>query len=137
LALVASAVAARRLGSAAERGPYAAAIAGAGIGFGALMFAGTLCGDGHKLWPGLLGGLACAALASAAVRPLLARAAARLDAEAAGALWLFPEAAGLLLAGLSVAIPPISIAALLLLAWLAWRGRGRGETKYAGLRTLR
>ncbi len=135
--LLATAVAARRLGRRAETGAYAAALSGVAVGLGALVFAGTLCGDGYRLWPGLLGGLVCAGLANAVVRSILAGAAARLDHDAASALWLFAEGAALVLAGVSILIPPIAIPVLLLLAgMLISRQRGDGG-KYAGLRILR
>jgi hypothetical protein len=38
---------------------------------------------------------------------------------------------------LSVLAPPLGLVALAALLWLLWSGRGREETKYAGLRILR
>src|SRR6185312_16786693 len=63
-----------RLGSARfETGQPAAALAGIGIGVGALLFAGTLAAHHDAAWPGLIGGAAAAALAQAVVRPLSMR----------------------------------------------------------------
>ncbi len=41
-----------------EAGPLGAAVAGLGIGVGALLFAGTLGAHGDAAWPGLLAGVA-------------------------------------------------------------------------------
>jgi len=115
----------------------AAALAGIGIGLGALLFAGTL-DDRHDVWwPGLIAGLACAALAGAAVRDLLARTGTRLDDEAARALPLYAEAVAMVLAGAAILVPPLSVPALAFLAWLLAVGRRRSGEKYAGLRILR
>ncbi len=89
------------------------------------------------IWPGLVGGVICAAIGVLATRPLLARVRARLDGEAVGALPLIAEAAALLAAVLSVLVPPVGVIVVGLLLWLLIAGRGRGEQKYAGLRILR
>ena len=46
-------------------------------------------------------------------------------------------AAGLVLAGLSVLVPPVSLVALAFLVWLLLQQRRRAGQKYAGLRILR
>jgi hypothetical protein len=120
-----------------ESGPGEAAMAGIGMGLGALLFAGTLADHYGTWWPGIVGGLLCALLAQQAARRVFTRTRARLDAEAAGALFLYAEAAALLLAGLAVLIPPVSLVAVVFFAWLAARGRRREGEKYAGLRILR
>src|SRR5919198_64414 len=51
-----------------------------GLVFGALLFAGSLADGDHKSWPGLIAGVACAALGFAAVAGLLARTRRRLEA---------------------------------------------------------
>lgn len=128
----------RRLGrERLDAGAIAAGVALAALAVGALLFAGSLCRDHHPYWPGLIGGVACAAVGVIATRPLLARVRARLDAESAAALPLFAEAAALFGAVLSVLLPPVGILVLVLLLWLLIAGRGRGEQKYAGLRILR
>jgi hypothetical protein len=115
----------------------AAALSGIAIGLGALLFAGTL--DDHEdiWWPGLIGGLLCASLASAAVRSLFQRTRTRLDADAAAALPIYAEGVGMVLAALSILIPPVSILAIGFLVWLLAGGRRRSGEKYAGLRILR
>jgi hypothetical protein len=115
----------------------AAALSGIGIGLGALLFAATL-DDHHAVWwPGLIGGLLCAALASAAVRDLFTRTRARLDAEAAAALPIYAEGVAVALAALSILIPPVSLVAVGFFVWLLAGGRRREGEKYAGLRILR
>jgi Domain of unknown function (DUF4126) len=115
----------------------AAALGGVGLGLGALLFAGTLDDRYSTWWPGIIGGLLCALIAQQGARSLLTRTRARLDAEAAGALFLYAEAAALLLAGLAVLIPPISVLAIAFFIWLRLGGRRREGEKHAGLRILR
>ena len=114
-----------------------AVLGGIGLGLGALLFAGTLDDHYSTWWPGIIGGLVCAFIAQQGARSLLTRTRARLDAEAAGALFLYAEAAGLLIAGLSVLIPPVSILAVAFFVWLRLGGRRREGEKFAGLRILR
>lgn len=128
-----------RLGSQRlDSGPLAAALAGVGIGVGALLFAGTLCAHGRTAWPGLIGGAAAALVAQAAIRPIVSGARGRLsDRGAREALTLYVDLAALLVAILVCLLHPLGYLALLLVAWLAflrWR-RGDGG-RYAGLRIL-
>jgi hypothetical protein len=114
-----------------------AVLGGIGLGLGALLFAGTLDDRYSTWWPGIIGGLLCALIAQQGARSLLTRTRARLDAEAAGALFLYAEAAALLLAGLAILIPPISVLAIVFFIWLRLGGRRREGEKHAGLRILR
>jgi hypothetical protein len=114
-----------------------AALGGIGMGLGALLFAGTLDDHYSTWWPGIIGGLACALIAQQGTRSLLTRTRARLDAAAAAALFLYADAAALLIAGLSVLIPPVSVLAIAFFAWLRLGGRRREGEKHAGLRILR
>jgi uncharacterized membrane protein YgdD (TMEM256/DUF423 family) len=114
-----------------------AALSGIGLGLGALLFAGTLDDRHATWWPGIVGGLVCALIAQEGARSLLTRTRARLDAEAAGALFLYAEAAALVTAGLSVLIPPVSLLAIGFFLWLRLGRRRREGEKYAGLRILR
>jgi uncharacterized membrane protein YgdD (TMEM256/DUF423 family) len=114
-----------------------AALSGVGLGLGALLFAGTLDDRHATWWPGIIGGLLCAFIAQQGARSLLTRTRARLDAEAAGALFLYAESAALLLAGLAVLIPPVSVLAVAFFVWLRLGGRRREGEKFAGLRILK
>jgi hypothetical protein len=118
-------------------GPLGAAVAGLGIGLGAVLFAGSLDDVGEPAWPGLVGGLACAALAHAAAHRVFSGAAGRLDEGARAALPLYADGASLLLAGLAVLAPPVSALALGFMLWLLVARRRREGEKYAGLRVLR
>jgi Domain of unknown function (DUF4126) len=124
--------------------PLGASLAGLGLGVGALLFAGTLAAHHDAWWPGLLGGFLAAGLAQRATWPVIARARARLTASssqgdrgAREALTVYLDAAALLAAVLAAVLHPLGYVALAALAWFAWRGRARGEEKYAGLRILR
>ncbi len=118
--------------------PLAAALSGLGYGAGALLFAGTLAAHGDAYWPGLLGGVAAAGLAQRASAPVILGARSRLpDRAAREALTLYLDAASLLLAAVVAFLHPLGYVAIALLAWFLWRGRARGDEKYAGLRILR
>jgi hypothetical protein len=132
-ALVASVVLRRPL----ERPPLEAALGGVAIGLGALLCAGSLDDRSDVWWPGLLVGGACAALAGAAVRSILVRTRRRLDEHAAAALPLYAAGAAIVVAGLSVAGPPLALVALGFFARLLAGGKRREGEKYAGLRILR
>ena len=129
-------VIATRLG-AANRTPVETVIGVVSLALGALFFAGSLARGHYAAWPGLIGGVVCAAVGIAASLPLLRRVRARLDAEAAGALPLLAEGVAAFAAGLSVIAPPVGVIVLGLLIWFIAAGRRRGEQKYAGLRILR
>jgi hypothetical protein len=111
--------------------------AAAGVALGALEFAGSVADRHDVSWYGLPAGAAAAGLATLATLPLLARAAARLDAAARATLPLYAEGGALALAGLSILVPPVSLVALAGAIWVILAGRRRTERKYAGLRILR
>jgi len=122
------------------RSPEAIALGLCALALGALLFAGSLSARGtqhYAAWPGWIAGVLCAAVGLFATRPLFARARARLDAQAAGAVTLYAESAAVLLAALSVIAPPIGLVGLLALGYLWLAGRRREGQKYAGLRILR
>jgi uncharacterized membrane protein len=124
-----------------ETPPGEAALAGIGIGLGALLCAASI-DDRHDVWwYGLIVGAVAALLASTVSRTLFARVRARFtaagDSQAAAALPWYGEAAGLVVAGASVLFPPLAIVAVGFLIALLVTGRRRSDQKYAGLRILR
>jgi Domain of unknown function (DUF4126) len=126
-----------RRGDRVDREPLVVVVGAIGAALGAMMFAGSLARGHYTSWAGLIGGVACAAVAVLATRPVLVRVRGRLDPATARALPLYAEGAAVLLAALSVVAPPVGLVALLFLLWLLVAGRGRTEQKYAGLRILR
>jgi hypothetical protein len=108
-----------------------------GLVFGALLFAGSLADTGHKSWPGLVGGVACAALGFAAVAGLLRRTRRRLDESGASLLTSIADLISLLLAGIAILFPPLSFVALAGFVLLLIGGRRASGQKYEGLRILR
>ncbi len=117
--------------------PLGAALAGVGIGTGALLFAGTLAAHGDAAWPGLAGGILAAGLSQRACWPLIVRARARLaDRAARQALTIYLDAASLVVAALVALLHPLGYVALALCGWLLLADRRRAGRKYAGLRIL-
>jgi hypothetical protein len=108
-----------------------------GLTLGGLLFAGSLAEGGGEGWPGIPAGVACAALAFVAVGGLFDRARKRLAEGPAGTLALYAEGAALALAGLAIAVPPVSFLAIAAFVVLLVRGRREEGRKYAGLRVLR
>jgi hypothetical protein len=124
-----------------ETAPGEAALAGIGIGLGALLCAASI-DDRHDVWwYGLLAGAAVALLASTVSRSLFARVRARFasagDRQAAAALPFYGEISGAVVAGASILFPPLAIVAIGFLVALLITGRRRSDQKYAGLRILR
>jgi uncharacterized membrane protein len=124
-----------------ESPPGEAALAGIGIGLGALLCAASIDDRHDTWWYGLIVGAIAALLASTVSRSLFARVRARFaaagDNQAAAALPWYGEAAGLVVAGASVLFPPLAIVAVGFLIALLVTGRRRTDQKYAGLRILR
>lgn len=139
IAAVAALLIERRLGPRAiERGPLLVVIGVLALALGALLFAGALAQDHYATWPGVIGGIVCAALGALATRPLFARVRARLERDgASAAVPVYAEGAALAVAALSVLAPPFGLVVLLLLGWLLLADRRRDPQKYAGLRILR
>jgi hypothetical protein len=108
-----------------------------GVVLGALLFAGALADGGSASWPGLIAGPVCALLGWLAIGGLVERARQRLEGGAAALLTAYADGAALLLAGLAVLVPPVSILAIAAFVVLLLAGRRREGEKYAGLRVLR
>ena len=119
--------------------PYDAAMLLLGVVLGALLFAGSLADNGHESWPGIIAGIACAALGYFALAALFSRAQRRVSGSggAVTLLSLYADGIALALAGLSILFPPIAYAALVVFLVLIARSRSEGAQKYEGLRSLR
>jgi hypothetical protein len=120
-----------------ERQPWAYGLATFAVVTGLLMAAGSLADHGESVVPGLIAGTLCAFLGYVVARDLLGRTRKRLDSEAANALTLYAEGAGLVAAGASVLFPPLAVIVIGGLLALLFGGRRRAGEKYAGLRILR
>jgi hypothetical protein len=127
-----------RMGSERFDGVGSRMVSAHALAVGALLFAGTLAAHRDAWWPGLLAGAAAAALARAAIVPVMAGARARLpDRAAREALTVYLDAASLALALLVALLHPLGYLAPVLVAWLLVRVRARAGEKYAGLRIMR
>lgn len=106
--------------------------------FGGLFGAGSVNEHSDAWVIGAVVGVLAAILAWTALTPLLAGARARLagEAEASVILPVGAELVAVLTAFLSLVFPPLAVVALLAVLVLLVRGRGKGEGRYAGLRTL-
>ena len=122
---------------AGPRDPGTVLLAVAALALGALLFAGSLAEGRHETWPGIVAGVACAALGYAAVAMLFARARRRLQGGAAGLLSVYADLIALALAALAIALPPVGLVAIVAFIALLVRGRASGDRKYEGLRVLR
>ena len=98
---------------------------------------GQRADGGNSVVPGIVAGALCAFLGYVVARDLLGRTRKRLDREAANALTLYAEGAGLVAAGASVLFPPLAVLVIGGLLALLLGGRRRAGEKYAGLRILR
>lgn len=127
----------RRRADGGPRDPATLVLAAVALALGALLFAGSLAEGRHESWPGLIAGVACAALGYAAVATLFGRARRRLEGGAAGLVTVYADVVALALAGLAIALPPVGIVALVAFAALLARSRSGREGKYEGLRVLR
>ena len=105
---------------------------------GALLFAGTLAAHRDLWWPGLVGGAGAAALARAAVVPVLRGARSRLpDRAAREALTVYLDGASVAVCAAAALLHPLGYVGAALLAWFLLRVRSRAGERYAGLRIMR
>ena len=117
------------------RNPIEPGLAVLALLFGAVLFAASLEEGGNVGWPGLVAGAACALLGYLAVAALFSRARRRL--EDATLLEVFADGVSLLVAALTIALPPLGFAVLVAFLVLLVRAGGERGKKYEGLRILR
>jgi hypothetical protein len=109
----------------------------AGAALGALVFALALSAGDHPVWPGIIAGVVLGALAFAVTSGIAAGAARRAGEGAAVTVSAVLVGAALLIALVSLLVPPAAIAVLAAIAFLALARSRRARRKYAGLRVLR
>jgi hypothetical protein len=116
-------------------------VAGVAVVLGALEFGGSLAGEDYAGGPGLAAGAVCAAVGYLAASSFLGRAETRLagrgEPGSAGLLSVYADGVALVLAALSIVLPPLSYIALGFCAWVLVERRRRAGRKYEGLRVLR
>jgi hypothetical protein len=124
---------ARPLGGPVLYLPGALAVVG-----GALLFGASLAAEDHPAWPGWIVG-ALIGLGAFGLTAVVVAAAGRRTGEggSGGSLAAIVIIFALVLAGLSVLVPPVSLLALLGALWLALSRRRAASRKYEGLRVLR
>jgi hypothetical protein len=120
---------------------YLPVIAVVALALGALEFAAALADEDYSAAAGIAPGALSALLGLLAARAFIGGAQARLESRQETAtgtgLSVFADAGALLLAALAVAVPPISLVALFVCAWIVVQRRRRAAQKYEGLRVLR
>jgi surface antigen len=92
--------------------------------------------DGESVIAGIVVGAAAGWIGATVVSAVVAGAMRRAGSDSAGLAGLVVIAA-VVLAALSVFVPPLSLLALVGLAWLGVSRRQRDDRKYEGLRILR
>jgi len=120
-----------------DAGPVVWLLLTIAVVLGALQGAASLADNDFTIAPGVVAGVAAAALGFFAARSLFGRVRKRLDPDAQSILPLYGEGAAVAAAGFSVLFPPLAILVIAGLVWLLAGGRRRAGEKYAGLRILR
>jgi hypothetical protein len=119
----------------------APALGGVAVVLAALLFAGSLSGEGHAWGAGIAAGAVCGLLAwlsgGAFIGGARERLSSRGEQASAGYLAFFADAVALLLALVAVFLSPLSYVALAFCVWTLLARRRRGASKYEGLRVLR
>lgn len=122
-------------GAPGRRGNAGVALALVAVIAGAALFGISLEEEDHPAYPGWPVGALLGAMAFLVVRDIAEGAGRR--AEGAAFTGGLIALAALAVAGLSLLLEPIAIAAALALTYLALARRRRADRKYEGLRTLR
>jgi hypothetical protein len=123
-------------GAAGPQGTAATALGLAAALAGGAAAALSMSSDEQSVTGGILVG-AVAAPATGLVVSTVVAGAGRRSEGSLGTIGLIVALGAVVLAGLSILVPPISLAGLAALGWLALARRRRAERKHEGLRILR
>jgi hypothetical protein len=123
-------------GALGPQGGISAVLEWVGAALGAAAAALSMSADDQAIIAGLVIGAVGGWLAARVISSIVFGAAKRAE-TGFGGVGFVVAAAALVLAGLSILLPPISLIALLGLGWLAMARRRRADRKYEGLRILR
>ena len=116
--------------------PFGAVLALAAVAVGGALFGVSLSAEDHPAWPVIPVGALAGLLSWGVWRDVVTAARAR-EQQAASGVGIFVALYALVLAGVSLVVSPVSLAALAGTAWLAIARRRRDARKYEGLRSLR
>ena len=123
-------------GAIGPQGGISAVLEWVAAAFGAAAGALSMSADDQTIIAGLIVGAVGGWLAARVISSIVFGASKRAEAGFGGVGFVV-GAVALVLAVLSILLPPISLIALLGLGWLALARRRRSERKHAGLRILR
>ena len=123
-------------GAAGPQGGAAALLELVAAAAGAAAAALSMSVDDQSILGGIAVGAVGGYLAAMVLSDVIAGAARRTDAGV-GAVGFIVALAAAALVGLTILLPPVSLAVLLALGWLAVARRRRTQRKYEGLRILK
>jgi hypothetical protein len=123
-------------GALGPQGGISAVLEWVAAALGAAAGALSMSADDRSIIAGLVVGAVGGWLAARVISSIVFGAARRAESGFGGVGFVVAVAA-LVLAGLSILLPPVSLAALLGLGWLAIARRRRADRKHEGLRSLR
>jgi hypothetical protein len=123
-------------GASGPRGGTAAVLELAAAAAGAAAAGLSMSIDDQSILGGIAVGAVGGWLAATVIAAVVSGAATRTEGGV-GAVGFIVALVAAALLGLSILLPPVSLAALLALGWLAIARRRRAQRKYEGLRILR
>jgi hypothetical protein len=123
-------------GALGPQGGISAMLEWVAAAIGAAAGALSMSADDRSIIVGIVVGAFGGWLAARVISSIVFGAAKRAE-TGFGGVGVVVGVAALVLAGLSILLPPVSLVALLALGWLAIARRRRADRKYEGLRSLR
>jgi hypothetical protein len=123
-------------GALGPQGGISAVLEWVAAALGAAAGALSMSADDQSIIAGIVVGAVGGWLAARVISSIVFGAAKRAE-SGIGGVGAIVAVTALVLAGLSILLPPVSLVALLALGWLAVARRRRADRKYEGLRSLR